>query len=440
MISVLNRQRQLSGNKPFSFLLLVPFLLLSCGAFKKSQPTPWPKDDEIGDVSKDDRNPDGNDKNDSVPKSDETKSKNDKNKKYEVVYFKGDRYKVPVHKDKFEIAVLLPFHTDASNTSTDKKRADLMLEYYQGMKLAIPRVEQLQSAYHITYYDTDNDTNELKKILRRPSVESADLIIGPTDEDQVRIAAYFARKREIPLFSPITTVESLWSDNPYVFILNPSAKMQAQEFLNYFNDKHNGEKLIIVRDGKFYDRTFGEAIVHECNKRSVNYTTVSYNNWIKWGDYLSPKGNVVLHTSRSKTALTSVVTGLFSKANEVTLVGPDDWMDFSSVDYKQLEKLNITYLSTNKAQIPNDMAEDVYLEYTTVYKGTPSWYTYMGYDQLIFACEALDAFGTYFPMFLENKSIPYSNTDFRLIKSDNCFHNLYLEVFQLREGEILKVQ
>ena len=47
------------------------------------------------------------------------------------IQFRGREFLVPPHKKSFKIAVLLPFHTDFSNSPVDKKRATVMLEYYQ---------------------------------------------------------------------------------------------------------------------------------------------------------------------------------------------------------------------------------------------------------------------------------------------------------------------
>jgi hypothetical protein len=63
----------------------------------------------------------------------------------------------------------------------------------------------------------------------------------------------------------------------------------------------------------------------------------------------------------------------------------------------------------------------------------------MGYDQLLFACESLDAFGKYFPIFLTDKSVSYNNTDFHLVKSANCFQNRFLQVFRFEEMAIVPV-
>jgi len=172
MISVRNHQRLLNGNKLLG-LLAIPLLLISCGAFKKTAPIAWPEDDVIV------VNPDKDDE----PKKDDDPIKDDKDDKqeeelvYSMVTFKGEQFRVPVSKsNSFEIAILLPFHTDNTNSSTDRRRADLMLEYYQGIRVAIPEIEKLDSKFNLRFYDTDNDTIKLKNILKEPEMEYMDLI------------------------------------------------------------------------------------------------------------------------------------------------------------------------------------------------------------------------------------------------------------------------
>ena len=434
MILVQNRLRLLSGNKLLGVILIL-LLLISCGAFRKTAKVDWPVDDVL--VVNSDK---GDDIYDNVDTTDKKEVKDEETLVYSTVFFKGDKFQVPRHNQNFNIAILLPFHTDAANSIIDMRRSELMLEYYQGVKIAIPEIEQLSSSYKLHFYDTDNDTSELKLLLNKPEMETMDLIIGPTDEAQVRIAAYFARKKEIPLFSPITTTDKLWSNNPYVFNLNPSNQMQAMQFLKWFKKAHNGEKLIIVRDGKRFDKGFGQALVDECIAQKIDFSKIPFSRYMKWNDFLSAGKNVVVNTSQDKTNMNSTVTGLLSQSDRVTLVGPEDWMSFTSVDFNQLERLKITYVSTNKANVPNKFTTQVIENYRSNYKDDPSWYTYMGHDQVLFACEVLDAFGKYFPLFIEGKSIPYANTNIKLTKTTTCFQNKYIQLFELREMELRSIK
>ncbi len=429
MISAQNRLLPLSGNKFIGYFLL-PLLLISCGAFKKSQRIERPKND-AGIVV----NPQGSEDQPAVKIVNEGDAI-----VYSSVVFKGQNYRVPQHKHNFNIAVLLPFHSDKFNSKRDKRRANIMLEYYQGIKLALLHEEKLESKFTVHFYDTDNDTSQLKSILRKPEMANMDLILGPTDEMQVKIAAYFARNRKIPLLSPFTTVIDFWSNNPFVINLNPSNEMQARAFVAYFQKNHHGEKLLLVRDGSRFDKGFGAALVAECNKQKIEFSKIAYNKDIDWKNYVGAEKTVILLTSEEKIDLTYIVTGLQPSAPNVTLIGSDKWMEFSNVDFHQWQKLNIRFISTNKAHVLNDNARFVVDNYRSSYTDDPSWYAYMGYDQMLFALEVLDAFGGYFPLFLEGKSIPYANSTMAITKTSTCFQNKFIQLYKLEDCELKAIE
>ena len=352
---------------------------------------------------------------------------------YEIT-FGGKKILVPPHKKSFKIAVLLPFHTDAINSTIDKKRANVMLEYYQGIKTAIKQIDSLESKFIISFHDTDNDTNQLKSILASKDIKEADLIIGPTSKRQVEIASIYCKKNRTPLFLPITN--SISSDhNPYVFDLNPSNTLKAREFLTYFKSHHSDKSLVIIRDKGYFDRTFGKALVAECKQQQISIKIVPYSTNTDWSKTLN--GNsLVIHTTQDKIKLNYTVTGLQAYRDNIILVGSDKLLDFNDVDYNQWEKLNITFLSENKSQVANPRSNQMKVAYRMDYRDDPSWFSYMGYDHFLFACEILDAFGNYFPLFIENKEITYSNTNFSMKRTESTFKNQYLVIFRLVNGQL----
>lgn len=427
MISVLNRRQPLNGNK-YIVLFLTIILFVSCGAFKK-----------IGDGVV--FQPDSEPEEVVVIEPKETKSKlPEKDEKtneklvYATKFFKGELYrKVPVHDKEFDIVVMLPFHSKGPRTGSNKVRGDLMLEYYQGIKLAFSEVEELGSKFNIRVYDTQNDTEIVESLLRLREVQNSDLIIGPTSEDQIRIVAYFAKKQSIPVFSPITSDATIWSENNFLFNLNPSPRSQAQEFIRYYKQKHSDKKLLLIRDGKRFDKTFGEALEKELAQTNISYVSKPFSRNLNWKELAGSGEFVVLHTAQGKTDMTFSVNSLLDLKDRATLIGPDSWLDFSSVDFNYWQDLNIRFITTNTAEIHNDESKVFSELYKKSYNGIPSSYAYLGYDHFLFACQALDAFGTYFPLFLENKRVVYSNTSFYWVKQDFYYQNQHLKILKMED-------
>lgn len=405
-------------------------MLFSCGAFKKTPTEPpviQPQEDVV--VNPPDPDPP------LVPKPPESTEE----LAYHKVYFRGYEFNAPLNKQDFNVAILLPFHIGLK-TSQEQLRADYMLEYYQGVQLALQQIEELGAKFHVSIYDTKNDTLELKRILKKSELKKMDMIIGPTEQEQVSIAAYFARANKIPLFSPITVIDKCWTDNAYLYNLAPSNQMKARELISFIKQVHSDKTLIVVRDGKRFDKLFGEALVTELNAQTaVKYKIIDYGRLQSWRTLIGDGQYIVLHTSEDKGVINTVVTSLMPLKSHVCLFGSDKWMDFTSVDYSFWNQLNVHFLAGDLAELGNPQSNEMRRQFREMFNGDPSPFAYSGYDQMLFAGELLNAFGEYFPLFIENKTFEYSNTRFSLIKSNNCYQNKFLEIIAFQDSKLVSV-
>lgn len=431
MILAPNPQQPLSGSNRIAILFL-PLLFFSCGAFKKvpeTLPNTIPNSDTVLVVN----DPVMNDTSSHVPITDEVEEA------YQTVYFRGFEFKVPLHSSDFNIALILPFHTGLK-TAQEERRASYMLEYYQGVNVALKALEDLNSKYKIHVYDSENDTLVLKRILRKAEMKKMDLIIGPTDEVQVRIAAYFAQKNEIPLFSPVTVIDKSWSSNPYLFNMMPSDEIKAKEFIEFYKAKHPKKKLVIVRDASYFDKGFGQAVVNLLNAQTaIHYEVVKFNKSTNWGAYIKDGEYIVLHTTEDKNNMNATVTSLMKYKDKVSLFGSEKWLDFSSVDYSFWNQLNVHFIASDLAEQGTAQSIQMKRAYRNMYNGDPSSFAYMGYDQMLFASELLNAFGKYFTLFIQDKTFEYSNTRFTMTNHNNCYQNKFIEILNFKDSKLISV-
>jgi hypothetical protein len=212
--------------------------------------------------------------------------------------------------------------------------------------------------------------------------------------------------------------------------------MKAEVFLTYYKNHHKAKRLIIIRDKGFYDRTFGAALIRKCEQQKIPVKVVPYSTQINWLDIIKGE-SLVIHTTEDKIKLNYTVTSLQAHQENITLVGSDKLLEFNDVDYNQWEKLNITFLSENKSQIPNPRSNLMKINYRSDYRDDPSLFSYMGYDHLLFACEILNAFGNYFPLFIEGNEISYANMNFCMRRTPSNLQNKYLGIFRLVDGQLM---
>lgn len=434
MTSVLNHRQLLNGNK--FIILLLAFSMFSCGAFKTVPSTESSAEKEV--ITKEEKK----DTKVVPPKKDTKDEKDTKAEKLATrsVRFKGEVYQAYVHSGKFEIAVMLPFHLN-NQTGSNRSRSNLMLDYYHGMKLAIEELEKQSSTFKFHIFDTENDTNKVKSLLTNPIMEQVDLIIGPTGEDQVRLAAYFARKHQIPLVSPVTTVDKLWSDNPYFIQLASTAYAQAFALLNHIKVSHFNQKIFVVRDGSRNDLNFGEVLVELLkNKFNIPYEVITHSNFINWSEHINDHDNiVVIQTAENSIKATYTVNSLIKRKGNVSLYASDKWLGFENVKYGNWSKLDLYFYSQRNDLSTKSKTGDVKKIYRQNYGTAPSEFVLMGYDQTLFLGELLNAFGKYFPLFIQDRLFEYDSHNFRLTEGNHCLQNVGISLLKFTESEVIPV-
>ncbi|MFY0643370.1 MAG: amino acid ABC transporter substrate-binding protein [Bacteroidia bacterium] len=424
MISAPSHQQPLNGNKKL-WLLILPVLLFSCGAF-----TSLPGDSPIvvhplptADTSELDH-PDDNPPVD-VP-ADETR--------YQEVFFHGESFRVEVHKQEFHIALILPFHQGYKNNQ-QQRRADLMLEYYQGVRVALEKLREMGSTYTLHVFDSKNDSLVVKRILRKAEMKKMDLIIGPTDQSQLDIAARFAQKHKIPLFSPIS-VAKLVGYNPYVYNLKSSPDLKAKEFVAFYQEYHSTKKLVLVRDGGRFNRDFGAALVRELDASAISYQAISGTRDRDWSAVLNAESNMVVLLSEDKSNVSAAVTGMMASKKDIHLFGSERWLDFNAMDYSFWLQLNVHLICSDRAQVNNPLSIEMRKQFRSMFNGDPSGFAYSGYDQMLFAGQLLHAFGEHFPLFVLDHNFEYSNTNFKLRRSGHCMSNSFLYILAFKDHKL----
>lgn len=435
MTSVQNHRQLLNGSR--LALLLIVFSLFSCGAFKKaskieqpSEKTPDKKETEV--ITK-------NKEKSIIPINAEKEEKKEILEKTKV-RFKGETYDAYRHNGKFKIAVLLPFHLN-NQEGANRNRANFMLDYYNGMKLAIAELEKLSSTYNFHVFDTENDTNKLKTLLTNPILENVDLIIGPTSEDQVRLAAFFARKHQIPLVSPVSSLDQVWSENRFLIQLNSTAYAQAYALVNHIKNTHINQTIYVVRDGSKNDQVFGEEVVSLLkNEFKLNFKEITHSNFLKWEEYVNDHDNiVVIQTAEDKIKAVYTINPLVNRKGQVSLYASDKWLNFENVKYKQWDKIDLFIYSQRNDLATAPKAGKIKQIYRENYGVAPTDFVLLGYDQTLFLGELLNAFGKYFPLFIENKLFEYNAYNFRLSFGNNCFQNYGFGLLKFTESELIPV-
>lgn len=409
MTSVQNHRPPLSGSKYIAIIVCIS--LWSCNIMK-SNPVEPPVNKPNEEVHT------------TEPKISTPKKHVPNTEEMQEVFFHGESYLVPAKKTNFKIALILPFHL-GFKSKKQQRIAEIMLDYYKGMKMALAELEAVGLNATISIYDNKNDSNELKRILRKREIYKMDLIVGPIQESQVKIVSRVLKPYKIPVFSPFTSIDELTDTNPLLYSFVGGSRMQAKQLVEYLVKNHPDEKLVILRDGKSYDREFVPALVEELEANgTITYVKEAYQANVAWAKLLpKDKKSVVFVASKQQNTVQNCLGGLIASKRDVSVFGESTWMNFRDNDFMFWDRLNMHLIASEYAGPRDSMLMGFRTQFREEFKQDPSNYAFRAYDQINFIGDLLLAFGEHFPEFIDDQYFAYSATAFQFVPYKGCRQN-----------------
>jgi tetratricopeptide (TPR) repeat protein len=133
------------------------------------------------------------------------------------------------YKERYAVSVLLPFMLETLDGKPGKKRNQLVLDLYEGIKLATDSLNRQNKKISLRAYDTDKGIESLKKILDTDELKNTDLIIGPLD----KLVQEFSLKHQVNVVNPFSNNSDLLAENPYAYLFQPASETLGKKAAEY---------------------------------------------------------------------------------------------------------------------------------------------------------------------------------------------------------------
>ena len=191
-----------------------------------------------------------------------------------------------INDDKvLNVAVVLSFLLD----SYAPKEQSRMVEYYQGLLMAVEQLKREGYSFVINTYDAGQKENSLDSLLGSSAFDEVELIIGASYPKHNKELARFAKEREIPLLIPFSSKQDEAIDNPTVYVANGIQSFILPEISSRFTKTFPNANVIFVEDTTDNNKKeFVKSLTAELIKDSIPYTTLPME--------LISNGDTVLHT------------------------------------------------------------------------------------------------------------------------------------------------
>lgn len=326
------------------------------------------------------------------------------------------------HKDIYSVSVLFPFVVNTLDPVTTRKKNQFVLDLYEGMKLAADTLSKQGVKISLRAYDTERNPEKIKKLLAMQELRSSDLIVGPLFQEENSLVQEFSSVNQINVINPISNNTDLIEKNVYGFLYQPSNEIIGDRAAQFLINRDSTKKCIVFYGESKRDSTLAASFVRKANDygmKLVRVERVSKESSKKIIDILAtptefdefkypiqftlPKDSLdyIFVASDDPLIYTKVISSVETRADSVLIVGSENWLDQSAVDYEKYQTLNIVLTAPNFTAPDNKWYRAFQKKFITKHGRISSTspysnYAKLGYDFMLFVGNALKKHGVYF--------------------------------------------
>ena len=371
---------------------------------------------------------------------------------------------VPVEKkNTYKVALALPFSAGAaegSSAGVDSKVTAWALNFYAGLKLAGPLLEEEGISIEVQALDTRADGQAMASLLGQPALQEADVIIGPYRRENIRMAADFAQKSKKVLVSPYSAVPGLVEKNPGFVQVSPSLESHCRAQLQHALREFAPEEILLVSRENAAEKTCVE-FLQKANLefagnpqaqplRTLNVTNPSYA-----GISVAPalKGReqvaIIIPSWADQNFIFFLLRRIAEAKTEnqkIAVYGMPPWMEYENFEYEYFERLHVR-VSTHAFLDPLDEGAKAFRKsYFDTYGTVPDMAAFQGYDLFLYLGRMLSEYGVHFQHYMPRNPGHYLHTWFEFKPvlvpgatsaelSDNVsyFENRYVHILEFRD-------
>lgn len=359
-------------------------------------------------------------------------------------------------KNQLKVAVMLPFMLNGGNQGEQMR----MVEYYQGVLMAIKELKKNGTSFDIHTYDTQNNATTVRQILARSEMKDMDLIIGPGHATHIPAISAFSEQNKIRLVVPFTSKCDEVFGNPYLYQVNTPQSYLYSEVYEHFLRKFRGNNIIFVDagDGETDKREFIGGFKQELKDQHIPFREINANSKESIEQALQAgTENILIPTSGSNIALIKLLPYLKAlklswEAEETPdkyslhLFGYPEWQtyttdhldDFYTFDTYFYTSFYANNLSVSVVNFQKEFRQWYHKEILNTYPK----YAILGYETAHYLLKGLSLYGNKLEQHLNNIQVTPIQTSFRFERVSNWGGFINKKVFFIhftKDHELIKM-
>ena len=328
--------------------------------------------------------------------------------------------------NEVNIAMVLPFQL---HKSAPPKQAYLYTDYYKGFLLALDSVSHItDKRINLKVYDTQHNLNITDSILALPELKMMNMIIAPSEPQQLARINAFGKANGVPVMNCFTTKNEDYLDNPYVYQVNTPTNEMIHNVMRWFDEKFTDYNVIFLVAGGDNDKEMFEHMRKHITGKKYPTATINVNGDVSFNtisNQMNPGSKYVfIPSSGDKNLVQKYIKALKQAKNErfdceMSLIAYPECVLYLKDYQTDLQDVD-TYMFTRFFNAKGFRTRDLETAYKTNFGGEPlqavPHMAIYGYDTGMYLLKSLGADGI-----IDNETPLYKGiqTSFKWERGDN---------------------
>lgn len=319
------------------------------------------------------------------------------------------------YKEIYSVSALFPFLVNTLEPSPFKKKNQLVLDLYEGMKLAVDTLSKQGINISLRAYDTERSADKMKKILETDELRNTDLIVGAMYAEENKPAQDFSLTNRINIFNPLSNNSENLGANPYAFLFQPSFETLGKKSAEYVMAHARKKNCIVFYGTSKRDSVLASNFVQKANQNGLTVlssqriarearekintqlaTATEYDEFKYPSQFTLKKDSVgsIFVASDDALIYSKVLSSVEMRNDSILVVGSENWLE--QANYEKYQQMGIVLASPNYMAV-NSPANLAFVKKFVHTRGrNPSMYAKLGYEFMLFAGQQLKKNGVYF--------------------------------------------
>ncbi len=324
------------------------------------------------------------------------------------------------------IALVLPFQL---HKSAPPKQAYLYTDYYKGFLLALDSVSQITDKHiNLKVYDTQHNLNVTDSILSLPELKMMNMIIAPSEPQQLARINAFGKANRVNVMNCFTTKNEDYLDNPYVYQVNTPTGEMMHDVMRWFDEAFKDYNIIFLNEASDNDKEMFEHIKTHITRKKYNTSTINVSGELSYDDIsnkMDPGSKYVfIPSSGDKGLIKKFIKALKQVKNDrfdcdLSLIAYPEYVLYLKEYQTDLQDVD-TYMFTRFFNAKGFRTRDLETAYRNNFGGEPLQgipnMAIMGYDTGMYLLKSLGVDGI-----IDDETPMYKGiqTSFRWERGDN---------------------